>query len=246
MVALIETFDITQILMPVQHPEDARWDAVTPGPSLTVVRGTFAAQKTSDMKMYALNTGAADGTQLAIGIFMYGFITDANGKIFYGPNAVSSARIGPWSTTPMYITGIFDPNELQTSAAPVAQVLTFTPTTPAVSDVDSLTFNFPSGQTRSVSFTVTTATAAAVSAGLIAAWNNDPILSSLAVASGTTTVILTSTLAGNSDNITSSVVGTGTLPKVVTTAASGRAITDITGHGLPAARVLQNGYWYVQ
>jgi len=171
MPTVIEVFDLSRILVPVQHPEDARWDSVAWGPNLTVLRGTFAGQKTADMKMYPFVSGAGDGTQTARGIAMYDFMTDANGKVFYGPSTTPSARAGPWMTSPLYIRGIFDSEELQTAVTPAGEVDTFTPANVAVGNVFTLTATQKNGTTTTISYTAAATTAADVVTGLTALIN---------------------------------------------------------------------------
>lgn len=129
-------------------------------------------------------------------------------------------------------------------AAQQAEIDTFTASTPTTGDVYKLTITYPNNTTYVVQATVgATQTATAIDALLIAAWNADPIASTYAVASGTTTLILTGP-AGSTLNVAGSVVGTGTIAKVVTKAALGRNINDILP-GCPGARVLPSGYWEI-
>lgn len=125
-----------------------------------------------------------------------------------------------------------------------AEIDTFTASSPTTGDVYTLTITSPNLTTRAVSATVgATQTATAIDALLIAAWNADPIASLYAVASGTTTLILTSSNPGASMSIAGAVVGTGTIAKVVTAPAFGRNIADILP-GNPGAHVDQTtGYW---
>lgn len=247
MLTAIEQFDLSQILQPVQRPEDARQDAVKWAANLTIRYGTAVSRKTADNLIYPLAPGQSDGTQTFVGLAMYTFKTDASGLVYYGPTATPGARLGPYMTSPIWVTGIFDPNDLITNAGALAtQVLTFTPGgTITTGDVNKLTFVAPDLTSTVASFTVgATTTAAAVSAGLIAAWNANPTLAAIATATGTTTVILTSVNSASADGITSSVTGVGTLTKATTTASAGRSFADITG-GRPGAMVLHNGFWWV-
>lgn len=348
-VTQIEVFDITQILSPMQRPEDARIDAVAWGANLTISKGQAAAVKTSDGLMYPLDTGATNGLQTFKGLAKYTFLTDANGRVFYGPSTAASFRTGPGSTSPIYKSGIFNPQDLITAApgTAVAEVDTMTPTTPTTGDIYSistpggdsiyftvgstqtatatvtglkaawaanpvtnalatatgtatlvltaktagvalnltysvvgtgtapvvittpaasgaraekdtftasspttgdvytLTYTNGAGQTFAVSATVsTTQTATAISALLIAAWNADPVLGILATATGTATVIITGNFVGQSLNIVASVVGTGTMSKVVTNVSTGRNFSDILS-GAPGSRILHNGFWEI-
>lgn len=186
---------------------------------------------------------ASDGTQNCVGFSMYSFITDANGKIFYGPSAVASVRTGPWTTSAVWVKGIFHPSDLLTAITAVSEVDTFTPTTVTTGDVNTLTSTANDGTTTAVSVTIgATATATAASGLLITAWNANPSLSAIATASGTTTVVLTAVALGGSLTVAGSVVGTGTLPKATTTAAANRALSDILP-SIPGARLLANGAW---
>ena len=246
MPTVIEVFDLSRILVPVQHPEDARWDSVAWGPNLTVLRGTFAGQKTAHMKMYPFVSGAGDGTQTARGIAMYDFMTDANGKVFYGPSTTPSARAGPWMTSPLYIRGIFDSEELQTAVTPAGEVDTFTPANVAVGNVFTLTATQKNGTTTTISYTAAATTAADVVTGLTALINasSDPVFYSV-TPSGTSTLILTSKNLGTTFSIASSASGgTATFTRAATTPASGRAFSDISA-SFPGARVLHNGYWAI-
>lgn len=109
------------------------------------------------------------------------------------------------------------------NAAAVAQVDTYTPGgTITTGDVNHLLFTAQDGSTQDITFTTgATTTAAAVSAGLIAAWNTNPITAAAAGASGSATVILTAKTSGAPFSVTSSVTGTGTLTRAATTASSG-------------------------
>lgn len=189
--------------------------------------------------------GVTDGTGLFVGFSMHDLATDANGKVYFGSSVTAAAgyRLAPWSTAPIWVKGIFDPQDLQTRTTPTQEVDTFTPANPTTGDVYKLTITNPDASTYTVSATVgSTQTAAAISALLIAAWNADATAAAYATASGTSTVVLTSAVAGNIMNVAGSVTGTGTISKVVTTAANGRAIADILP-GCPGARVLHNGFW---
>jgi hypothetical protein len=239
----------TGILTPVEMPQDARQDAAQFGPSLTITRGQALARKTSDNLLYALNTGASDGTQTFVGFAAYSFKTDASSKVFFvtGSDAAAASVFAmPNSTAAIYTGGTFDPQDLTTKGTPVAELDTFTPGgTITTGDVNTITYTAPDTTATAISFTVgATATAAAVVTGLIAAWNANATLAALGTAGGTSTFTVTGLTSGNALNLASAVTGVGTLTKAVTTAASGRAIADILG-GAPGARVLHNGYWKV-
>jgi hypothetical protein len=106
---------------------------------------------------------------------------------------------------------------------PVAEVDRFTPGgTITTGDVNAITITFGDGTIHTVTFpTGSTATAAAVSAGFVAAWNADPIAAAYATATGNSSaVVLTSTAPGTLMNLASSVTGVGTLTRTITTAAT--------------------------
>lgn len=220
MPALIETYDLTQYLQPAQRPGDARQDAVKWGPNLAIVKGQAVGIKSSDNNAYPMNVSATDGTQNFVGFSMYGFITDANSKVFYGPSAVASVRTGPWSTSPIWTSIIVDPRDVVTGpasvTAAVAEVDTITPTNPTTGDLYSVVL--PSG--IGAEFTVgATQTATATVTGLKNSWNDDPALTAVATASGTTTLVLTEVAPGRPMGLKATAVGTGTVALVVTTAS---------------------------
>jgi hypothetical protein len=113
---------------------------------------------------------------------------------------------------------------------PVAEVDMFTPGgTITTGDVNAITISFVGGATHTVTFTTgSTRTAAAVSAGLVAAWNADPIAAAYATAVGSNTVMLTSAVPGSVMSLVSSVTGVGTLTKAVTTAATSQLSGTVT------------------
>jgi hypothetical protein len=108
------------------------------------------------------------------------------------------------------------------TATSTAQVNTYTPATVTTGDVNTLTYTAEDGTVTPITFTIGgTQTAAAASAGLIAAWNANTTTAAIATASGTTTVILTAVTAGIPFAVTSSVTGTGTLTRALTTPNKG-------------------------
>jgi hypothetical protein len=231
------------ILRPFENPDKALTNAVGFGANLTISYGTIIGKKTSDQRCYPYASGASDGTQVAIGLSEYSFSTDANGKVFLGNTAVTtpSFRLTPLSTSTIFTCGTFDIYDLKSAATPVAEVDTFTPGgTITAGDVNTLTYTGPDLTTTAISFTTATTTAAAVSAGLIAAWNANATTSALATASGTTTVVLTGKTPGRALNTTSSVTGVGTLTKATTTPASGATPSDFTT-AFPGSRLQANG-----
>lgn len=247
MITTIETWDLSNILQPVQSPEDARQDAVRWGPSLTVLKGMAVGKKTADGLCYPMVPGASDGTQNFVGFAMFSFVTDASSNVFQAVSiaAAASYRLSAFTTTPIYTIGIFDPQDLTTKATPTGEVDTFTPATVTTGDVNVVTFSGLPGAPQTASFTVgATQTATAVVTGLTAAWNANPTLKALGTASGTTTFIVTSVNTGTPLNLTSAVTGTGTLTRVQTTAPTGRSIADIQV-ARPGAYVMHNGFWKI-
>jgi hypothetical protein len=241
----LETFGLN-MLQPIQRPEDARQDACKFAASLTITKGQAIGVATATGLGQQLVPGASDGTQNFVGFSMYDFLTDANGKVFFSDSTGATWRSTPWTTAPIWVKGIFDPADLKTKATPVAEVDTFTPGgTITAGDINKLTYTAPDGTVTVISFTVGgTTTAAAVSAGLIAAWNANATTAAVATATGSVTVVLTGVTAGTPFTVASSVTGVGTLTRAATTAASGRAIADVLV-GCPGARVLHNGFWEI-
>ena len=236
---------------------------------LTAATGTIAAEvdtltPTSPTTGDIYTIGLADG---AVASFTVGATQTAAAVVTgltnaWNANPVLKALATPSGSSTFILTGTTKGQSLNLQAgvagtgttalvittaatdAQQAEVDTFTPNTVTTGDVNTLTATFGGAQTRAVSFTIgATQTAAAASAGLIAAWNADPVLSNLATASGTNTVVLTAVLPGNAMSVAGSVVGTGTISKVVTSPAFGDSITDILP-GNPGAHILQPyGYW---
>lgn len=249
MATLIETFDPSAILQPVQRPEDARTEAVMWGPNLTVKKGQGAARKTADNLVYPMTPGSSDGLQNFIGWSMMSFLTDANSLVYYGDVASPNIRTGPYRTSAIWQSGIFNPRELITVTTPAQQVITFTPATIEVGDIFTLTYVDNALVSHAVSYTATATTAANVSAGLIAAWNANPDLFYMATASGTSTVVLTVNVAGNTIVVNGTTTDGGgantqTLSKAATTPATGQSIADVQV-ACPGARVLANGFWLI-
>ena len=249
MATLLETFS-TDILTPVQEPGDARQDAVAFGPSLTIRAGQSVAIKTADKKAYAFASGGADGTESWKGFSMYGFRTDASGKVYFGDTATASYRTVPESTAPIWKSGIFDPMDITTDATLVAQVDTFTPGgTIEIGDIFTLTLTATDATTHAVSYTAAAATAADVAAGLVAAWNaSDDEYISRITASGTVTVILTAdnpgeafSVAGTTTESDGAAADAQTFTRAATTANAGRELAEILA-ACPGARILHNGF----
>jgi len=111
--------------------------------------------------------------------------------------------------------------------ATIAEVDTFTPANPTTSDVYTITITYPNLTTHAVGATVgVTQTPTAIVTLLKAAWAADPIAAAYATASGTATLILTSTTSGTVMNLTGSVVGTGTISKVAVNSVTSVAVTS--------------------
>jgi hypothetical protein len=246
---LLYSFDpATTILQPSMEPASAKTRPLRFGVNQTITKGQSIGVKTADKLAYAFATGAGDGTQLWMGFSKFSFKTDANGLAYFTTiSAVGDPFIGAEQTMPIYMNGIFNPFDVTTAAAPTTNVVTFTPTTVTTGDVNRVTYNRPNGTSIAATFTVGgTATAAAVVTGLTAAWNAIPELTNLAVASGSTTFILTAVVPGWDINslLVGSVTGTGTLPKANTTPAAGRAIADIQT-SRPGTVAIAGGHWMI-
>lgn len=214
------TFDMSQILVPALPSALNRLAPVAFGASLTLAKGQALGRKTTDGKAYPLNLAATDGTQTFCGFNQYACLTDANGVVYLGgATAGTNFFTPPYNAGAMYVSGIFDPNELVTAATgtPVAEVDTLTPTSPTTGDIytiglaDGAVASFAVGATQTATATVT---------GLAAAWNANPVLKALATTSGSATLILTAATAGQPLNLKAGVSGTGTTALVVTTAAT--------------------------
>lgn len=109
-------------------------------------------------------------------------------------------------------------------ATAVTQTDTFTPGgTITTGDSNVITLKDENNATiTTVTFvTAGTTTAAAVTAGLIAAWNANATAAAIATASGTATFILAAATSGVPFYATSAVTGVGTLVRVATTASKG-------------------------
>jgi hypothetical protein len=131
-------------------------------------------------------------------------------------------------------------------AASQSEVDTFTASgSITAGDVNTVTINYPNTTTVPISFTVVTGstTATNVADGLRAAWNASPQAAQYGTASGTATFIVTGQV-GSAMSLTPTVVGSGTLTKVVTTPAYGQNIANIQATR-PGAYVMGNGWWVV-
>lgn len=241
------TYD--DLLLPARAPELARILPFRPAVSLTVPRGRAMAIKTADNLLYPFATGQSDGTQNFAGFSQYSFRTDANGLAYWGTVSTSAAyRASPHQTVPLYVAGVFRPNDVTTAATVTANVVTYTPGgTITTGDINTITYTAANLQTYSISFTVgATTTATAVANGLRAAWLAHSFLPNIATASGTATFILTANIAGNdiATPLAPSVTGVGTLTEVNTTAAAGRVFSQIVT-SRPGSYLEPDGLWHV-
>lgn len=95
-------------LEPAEFPEDARVDAASLAPSLTLPKGQVLGKITATGKLAAYNNALADGTQTAVAILVYATATDASGKHYLGNSALPSALNLPHNDASIYIVGTFD------------------------------------------------------------------------------------------------------------------------------------------
>jgi hypothetical protein len=134
-----------------------------------------------------------------------------------------------------------------TGLAPlVAQVDTFTPAAVDIGDTFTLTITGYDGRVAAITFTATVATAANVSAGLVAAWNAsaNPLCTPITAADLTGTLTLTADVAGVAFEVAGTSTG-GTLTRAATTPNSGpndwRNTANWAGYaGLPGGAATQN------
>ena len=216
------------ILVPAMPNYISRIEVVEFGASLTLTRGQAMGRKTSDGKLYPLNVAATDGTQTFEGFCQFSCATDSNGLVylvFGGTAAGATFYTPPGSYNTVYTSGIFDPNNLYTSATGTAgaEVDTITPAG-TITAADIYTIEVPAsaqGPATTVQFIVVSGSTSAtnVVTGLTASWNADATAAALATASGTATLILTSKFPGEPMNLTTYVDGVGTSTLVITTAA---------------------------
>lgn len=214
--------------------------------------------------IYSVITQGGDAISFTVGATQTATATVTGLKAAWNANPVTAALATASGTATLILTGKTLGQALNLTASAIgtgttalvvttpaadgqgAEVDTFTATNPTTGDVYTLTINTPGGVAKTISATVgATQTATAIDALLVAAWNADPVANAYAVASGTTTLILTSAIPGNVMNVTGSVVGTGTIAKVVTTPAFGRNLADVQA-SRPGAYLLQPyGYWRI-
>jgi hypothetical protein len=98
----------TNILTPVQFPEQAKWTA-----------GIFAPSQANLLagQVLGANTNGAllawgGGTNQIMGLNMYTLSTDAAGNVFINNGTNASIINTPTQTSPYFISGTFDTNDL--------------------------------------------------------------------------------------------------------------------------------------
>lgn len=98
-------------LQPALWPEEAKTDAVAFGANLTIAKGTVLAMDSADGKFYAYTD--AGSYAVALGLAMYDFVTDADGNCYInGAAAAASLQNPPLLTLPMFVRGVFNPDDL--------------------------------------------------------------------------------------------------------------------------------------
>lgn len=218
------------ILIPSDPNAKALMRAVGVGASLTVTRGQAMAIKTADGRAYPLNVIASDGTQLFAGFSAYSFSSDSTNLIYFQTSGtpVPTPYTGFASTTPIYISGVFNANDLYTAptGAPVAEIDTATPAG-TITAADDFIIDIPNsgaGPDTQVIFTAVSGsvTPTNIVTGLKAAWAANPIASALATPTGTATLILTAKTAGEPMNLVTYCEGVGTFVNVVTAGTAGQ------------------------
>ena len=139
------------------------------------------------------------------------------------------------------------------NAEAVAQVDTFTPANVEIGDIFTLTVTGLDGTTHAVSFVATAATVANVTAGLVAAWNNDTdaLCPPITGADNTPTLPLTADTAGTAFSVASTAVNGGaadtqTLTRAATTANAGpsdwSSADNWSGGAVPGGAASQDVY----
>ena len=220
-------------------------DALNHLSPIKLAPGTYAAGQSLGRQVgglgAAFNTSNSDGTQVWAGFNQIACSVDVSGNHYLQSGTGAGAAnyfSAPSNYVNMYDAGVFSPNDVTTNSTTAAEVDTFTPANPTAGDVYTLS-SVVNGVANSVNYTVgSTATVAAVSAGLLAAWNGNAATSAVAAASGgTNSVVLTAVTTNTLMNVSGSVAGTGTIAKAVMTAAGGRSLADIQT-GAPGARVM--------
>lgn len=245
------------------YPSDVTTSPATGTPTAEVDTLTPTSPTTGDIYTIGLPDGAV--ASFTVGATQTATATVTGLAAAWNANPVLKALATTSGTATLILTGTTKGQALNLTAgvsgtgttalvvttpavsAAQGEVDTFTPGgSIATGDIYSATITYPGGQTKVVTFTVgATTTAAAVSAGLVAAWNADATAANYATASGSTTFILTNTVPGNTQNVAVTSSGAGTITKVVTKPAFGQNIADVQT-GNPGAHVLQpTGFWEI-
>lgn len=92
---------------PYADPDNAVTEAAAFAASKTIAAGTVVGQKTADGLFDAYDAGHSDGTEVARGIAVYDFTTDADGKV-----TIANEKGVQCDTAPIYIGGMFRTTEL--------------------------------------------------------------------------------------------------------------------------------------
>ena len=219
-------FDPSQQLVPALSDFKSRTAPANYAPSISVLRGQSLGRKTATGKIYPLNRAATDGTHIWCGFAQMSGTTDANGvfyPVFNGTAAGTNFYGLPQIPAVMWVTGVFNPDELITAAAGTA-----------VAEVDSVTIGgtivagdvytiIAGGIGIEASYVATTTTQASVVTGLNALWNGNPALAAIgtaAVGGSSNVSTFTAVTAGQPLSLT---VGknsaAGTISLAITTAA---------------------------
>jgi hypothetical protein len=112
----------TNVLTPVQFPENARETAFRIAPGLTLPAGQYMARYSSDTnnayigQLAAFSNGATNGLGAAVGLNKYSLTTDASGNVYLGSGqgtaVVATTLLTPLPTAPVYVAGTFDTADL--------------------------------------------------------------------------------------------------------------------------------------
>lgn len=103
----------TNVLTPVQNPQDARLQSGSFIASISINAGQMLARTgTNGLLPYALSAGT--GTNTCVGIAQYTFSTDASGNVYYGGGTVGSVINPPYKDSSFFTSGDFDTTQLYT------------------------------------------------------------------------------------------------------------------------------------
>lgn len=94
-------------LEPFMDPESAVTESVVFAASKTIAKGTVVAIVTSGGKFAAYDDSLSTGVEVAKGIAMYDFTTDASSKVTIGGDSSVT-----YDSAPIYIKGYFRTTEL--------------------------------------------------------------------------------------------------------------------------------------